>query len=215
MSSATKVLIGVVVAVAIGVGAVVALSGGDSPSTTSASEGVTTTAASGSPTTAPTAATTTLAAASACSPVGQWRLDDAAFFAAVEAIAVEPSEFEYISGDYFVEFAAGGEYTGTRVAWRFRSTSPDGAIEVEVTGEHPGTWTLVGDMIEIIESEGTVDASMWLVEDGALVPLDIGTGSGFYPGFDGTGTVGCAGDTLVLDMETEDGVIAVLLEPVG
>ncbi|HEX5630251.1 MAG TPA: hypothetical protein VFY15_01195 [Acidimicrobiia bacterium] len=215
MSSSLKAMIAIGVAIAIGVGVVLALTGGDdegSAATTSTSTGVvSTTDGSGSPVTAPT----TTAAAASCGLEGTWRLQDQTFFDAVMALSPGEGEFEYVSGDYFVEFRGGGEFVETRNTWRFRVTSPDGVIEVETDGETPGTWTASAEGFEILGSEGNLTASMWILEGGTLVPLPVGGAAMGIPGVVGVGTYDCADGALVLHIAADDGPFTVTFDRQG
>lgn len=184
------------------VGAAIAFSGGgDEPGTTTTAAGATT--------------TTGATSFGGCTPVGSWRLDDVAFFVEAEALAGE-GDFEYLSGHYYVAFGADGSFTENREAWRFRVTTVDGVIEVETNGDMTGTWIDSGASVEILASESNTTGSMWVLEDGELVPLPIASDAMIgIVGLVGRGDVECVSGALVLHMESETGPLPVRFDPVG
>ena len=189
-------------AVGAGVGAAIAFSGGGDES------GTTTTAAGATTSTGPSSV-------GGCTPVGSWRLNDEAFFEETEVLAGE-GDFEYLSGHYYVEFGADGSFTENREAWRFRVTTVDGVIEVETDGDMTGTWVDSGGSVEIVASESNTTGSMWVLEDGALVPLPIASDAMIgIVGLVGRGEVECVSGALVLQMESEAGPLPVRFDPVG
>lgn len=212
MSASLKaVLAGIVIV--IGVGVAIALNSGDdggSAATTATTlEGGTVPGSTGSPITAPT----TTAAPASCGLEGTWRLQDQAFFDAVMAMGPGEGDFEYLSGDYFIEFRNGGEFVETRNAWRFRVTSPDGVIEVETDGETPGTWTADASAFDIVASEGTMTGSMWILEGGTLVPLPVASGTPTgIPGVGGEGAYECVAGALVLHIASDGGPLTVTFD---
>ncbi len=191
------------IAIALGVGVVLALNSGDDGG--SAATTVTTRAVSA-------ATTSSTPAVASCALEGTWRLQDQSFFDAVMALGPGEGEFEYLSGDYFVEFRSGGVFLETRNTWRFRVTSPEGVIEVETDGETPGTWTASAEGFEILGSEGTLTASMWILEGGTLIPLPVGGAPMGIPGVVGLGTYDCADGALVLHIAADDGPFTVTFD---
>lgn len=176
--------------------------GGDT--TTTAADTTTTTAADTTTTTAADTTTTVGDASSGDSAlaecvVGTWELDSRDFFERLlEALPPEEQigEFEIVDGAYVLTVNGDGTFSNERVDWTFAVTSDFGDLQVRISSEQTGTYTIEGDQLTTRTDPGDPPEVEFLV-DGSPFEFPGGVQPIAPPEAEFSGaTVSCSGDTL-------------------
>lgn len=170
-------------------------------------------------TTTDAATTTTRIGAAACDIVGVWSLRGQPFLDELSRLSGAPGAFEYVSGDYLVEYNADGTYVVSYVEWRWRSTTSEGSLITEFSGTDSGTWTADEATIVFQETASEVEVAMWIIEnDGTLTTFPFGLGETTVQtpgGMTGTVTYTCVGDVLTVAADVDGGPVTSIYDRVG
>lgn len=200
-----------IIAVALGLLAA-ACAGSAEDTTTTASEETTTTVA---PTTTSTEAdTTTTSEADTTTTsgeaaegtdqclVGTWLLDTEAFVGNLSTLFQEEmsdAEVSALDGDYTVEMAADGTFTGNRDSWGFVIESDQGTFRIEFNGTETGTWSADGSTLTVENRSSDVDITATAESGGQEVELPQGQVPVETPeGIASNNDYECSGDVLTL-----------------
>lgn len=175
--------------------------------TTTSSDVETTTTAAAQTTTTLAQTTTTLAAGSggdACL-LGDWILDNEAFFAAIEAEIQGEADFGELmisDGEFSVTFEADGTVTSVRDDWGFSVVADDGTFKIRVNGDQSGTWETDGSILSLVLDGGSGLTSETTIEvDGQELPLPTSPISVPTDTFSTTSDFTCDNDTLAVMAE--------------
>jgi len=154
----------------------------------------------------------------ACDIVDLWRLRDQEFFDQIATMSGGfAGDFEYLSGDYFVDFSADGTAVASRVEWTWRLTTPDGNLVFEISSVDPGMWSVDEMTMDFEEGASEAVVKMWIETGGSLTPVPLSPGGTTVdtPAMSGTGTFSCVGDVLTITANDGTGPITSILDRVG
>ncbi len=138
--------------------------------------------------------------------VGEWVLDDQAFFDAVFAEFAEEEEFEEFSinedGEFRVTLNSNGSVSAARNDWGFSISTTEGTFNIVVNGEQTGTWEVNGSMLALnLDGGSGFDVKTTVEVDGQLIdlptsPVDVPTES-----LSSSSDFECDGNTLSVTAE--------------
>ncbi len=185
--------------------------------TTTSEAAVETTTSEPAPTTttteAPEETTTTETPEAAGGPdclVGSWVLDTESMLASLEDVFAQAGMGEgsvtAADGTYTVEMAADGTYNGERDGWGFSVSTPEGDVNMRMTGQESGTWSADDSTITVtvdtsdVTMEATVEAGGQVVQMPSApvnVPDPIPTASAYT----------CEGDVLTVTSEDTTAIL--------
>ncbi len=181
---------------------------GDADADAGASDPVETTTTTAAPAAETTTTTTTEPAGGttdvACI-VGQWRLRDQDFVdqlaASVAAdTGVGDVDWSYVSGEYLYDINPDGTTRGQRIAWTTRLSSPEGAIITTIDSDDPGTWSVEGSTISIVDEGSTATVTTGIEIGGVVQPLPGGGQTVGTEGLSGSGTFECGDDVISITL---------------
>jgi hypothetical protein len=169
------------------------------PTTTTSTTTTTTTTS----TTTTTTTTTTVPPAPGECLIGTWSLRSQEFLDEIAA-AIPPEmtggaavDWKYVSGEYLITMNADGTTRGQRLAWTHRLSTPQGALVTTIDSDDPGTYTVDGNAITVLDSASEATVRLQIEIGGVLQDLPIGgTQTVGTDAISGSGTFECAGDVL-------------------
>jgi hypothetical protein len=137
--------------------------------------------------------------------LGEWLLDDEAFFAAMEAEFASQADFGELTvsdGVFSVTFEADGTVTSVRQDWGFSVASDEGTFNIRVNGDQTGTWETDGSTLSLVLDGGAGLVSETTIEvDGQVVPLPTSPVNVPTDTFSTSSEFSCDNDNLVVMAE--------------
>jgi len=139
--------------------------------------------------------------------VGTWHLREQAFLDQIQTMTGESGiTITHESGRYLMIFNADRTLVGIRENWAFRSEMDEGTIVTTISSTDPGSWSVAGDQLTIIDEGSEADVKFEFIVDGVSTPFPGGTNTVNSDGFSGTGPFSCVNN--VLEFTGPEGVTA-------